>query len=63
MTEPPRLPIEIGATVADLLTLLQRVVAVNGAQAQVRGSVVVWVAEVPVMVIGLAPEYESEIER
>lgn len=57
MDEPRRLPIEIGATVADLIDLLGEC----SLDAELRGSVVVWENDEPVMVIGLAPEYREEI--
>jgi hypothetical protein len=50
-----RLPIDVGATVGDLCELIDGLPA----DAQVRGSVVVWIDDEPVKVIGLAPEYED----
>lgn len=58
-----QVPIETGATIGDLLDLLDSAVALHGRDAKVRGSVVVWADDEPVLVIGMAPEYESEIER
>ena len=59
MTEPRRLPIEVGATIGDLLRLIGDLPD----DWEVRGSVVVWENGEPVMVIGLAPEYQEEVDR